>query len=103
MSGGSFNYLCYAELPDLLNRDWDIQSMADELAKLGYAKDAAKETMDLLLDLRSAVNRLETRKEHISDVWKALEWWHSGDWSEESFKEELEKWRDKSIPPKKGK
>ena len=41
MSGGSFNYLCYAESDNIAEKTEDLQYMADQLAALGYASDAA--------------------------------------------------------------
>ena len=47
MSGGSFNYLCYAELSELLNRISDLEDIERELIELGYT-DIAKDTRRLI-------------------------------------------------------
>ena len=100
MSGGSFDYLCYKESEDLLQSDHQLQSMADELARLGYAEDAARETQDLLLTIRTMRNRVQTSIDRLSDVWRAIEWWRSGDWGEDQIKEVLARYRGESQKQK---
>ena len=70
-----------------------MQRMADRLAKLGYADDAAKETMETLLEIRQAKNRIQTRLDRLRDVWRSVEWWDSCDTSEEGLKDALSKYR----------
>ncbi len=93
MSGGSWDYLYSKELDELLNRKGSIQQMADKLAMLGYAPDAASETMDLLLTLRMFECRLDAMLDRLRPIWKGIEWWDSADWSEETFKEALTRYR----------
>jgi hypothetical protein len=93
MSGGYYEYLCNKSVDELLNHDSLLQRMADDLAELGYADDAARETMDVLLEVRRFRNRMEARLNRIGDVWHAMEWWQSLDSSEECLKEELTKYR----------
>lgn len=93
MSGGSFDYLCHKDVPELMGRLDAIQEMADALAFLGYAEDAAKETQELIQTLKQMNIRLEVMKDRLSGVWKAMEWWRSGDWGEDQFKESLQLYR----------
>lgn len=95
MSGGSFNYLYCKDSSQLLSGDVDeeLQRMADELAKLGYAADAAKETEALLLTIRQCRNRIEASRSRLESVWHAMEYWQSNDWGESSLKEALEAYR----------
>lgn len=80
MSGGSFNYLCYADAGELLSRSEDLASMASELRALGYdARDVAERT-ESLLKLRQ---HIADEVEALSSVWHAVEWWCSADWSRE--------------------
>jgi hypothetical protein len=96
MSGGSYDYLYSADwrgldldtLPDGMMR-----AMAERLAGLGYANDAAKETLDTLLYLRQVRVFLETRWERMRPVWKAVEWWDSGDSGEDGLKAALDEYR----------
>lgn len=97
MSGGSYNYICAkGDLGELYNYQADIQSMADRLAGLGYANDAARETQDLLLTLRQFENRISAMHARLSDVWKAVEWWDSCDSGENGVKIALEKYRNRT-------
>lgn len=94
MSGGSYNYL-FSKSPSLILETCqsELQEMADRLAGLGYAKDAAYETQALLLQLRQFENRIQASIDRLSTVWKAVEWTDSGDSGEESIKEALTKYR----------
>ena len=93
MSGGSYDYLYSKDVEDLLHTQETIQNMADRLAGLGYASDAAKETQELLLTLRQFENRISAMKERLSDVWHSVEWWDSCDSGEDGVKNALEKYR----------
>jgi hypothetical protein len=96
MSGGSYNYLgsiCYDDLAELLSKESDLRDMADRLAGLGYAQDAAAETEELLVMLRQWKTRAEVRVRRLIDVWHAVEWWDSCDWSEEQVRTALERYR----------
>ncbi|MFE9777712.1 hypothetical protein ACFYPA_06095 [Streptomyces sp. NPDC005775] len=94
MSGGSYNYLYTAQdLEDLQARRHDLEEMAQRLAGLGYAQDAARETEELLLLFRQWETRAAVRTRRLSDVWQAVEWWDSNDSSESSIHEALAKYR----------
>lgn len=93
MSGGSYSYICYAEVSELLDKRDRIQEMVDRLSGLGYAQDAARESMELLLTLRQFETRIDAMHSRLSDVWKAIEWWDSSDSSENDVKEALKKYR----------
>lgn len=93
MSGGSYNYLCHAEVDELLSGTHHIQDMADRLAGLGYADDAAKETEELLSTLRQFQNKIDAMKDKLTGVWREVEWWDSSDGSEESVIKALKEYR----------
>ncbi|WP_030757260.1 hypothetical protein [Streptomyces sp. NRRL F-5135] len=94
MSGGSYNYACAAlNLEDLVGKRGDLREMADRLAGLGYAEDAAKETEELLVLLNQWSVRAEVRLNRLADVWHAVEWWDSNDSSETRVHEALAKYR----------
>ena len=80
MSGGSYNYLYQQAGYEILScsHDDELQRMADRLAELGYA-DAAKETLEVLLEARIARNRIDTRIKRLQGVWHAVEWKDSYD------------------------
>lgn len=95
MSGGSYGYLYRdQELGDLLGRQDDLRRMADRLAGLGDAADAAAETEELLVMLRQWQIRAEVRARRLADVWHAIEWWDSGDSGENRVREALAAYRE---------
>lgn len=103
MSGGSYNYLgliCYDDLAELLGKESDLRDMADRLAGLGYAQDAARETEELLTMLRQWRTRAEVRVRRLSDVWKAVEWWDSRDSSEDQVRKALAEYRGEGAASK---
>ena len=94
MSGGSYNYLYSAlDLEDLQVHRADLQAMADRLAGLGYAQDAARETEELLLLFRQWETRAAVRITRLRDLWHAVEWWDSNDRSEDTVKAALAAYR----------
>jgi hypothetical protein len=101
VSGGSYNYLgiiCYDDLAELLSKESDLEQMADRLAGLGWAEDAARETQELLVQLRQWKVRAEVRTRRLLDVWRAVEWWDSCDWSEAQVRQALEDYRSSDTP-----
>ncbi|CAL9597182.1 hypothetical protein [Streptomyces sp. enrichment culture] len=102
MSGGSYNYLYQAcDLEDLQARQHDLQDMAERLAGLGYAQDAAAETEELLLLFRQWQIRAGVRIRRLEKVWKAVEWWDSADRTEDAVKAALAEYRQDhgATPP----
>jgi hypothetical protein len=94
MSGGSYNYLCHVwEADEMLAKLNDLLEMSTRLAGLGYAEDAAKETEELICIINQAKVRIVTRMNRLKNVWHAVEWWDSADYSESQVKEALEKYR----------
>lgn len=94
MSGGSFNYLCHTwDLDTLMDKRGDLEEMASELAGLGYAQDAARETEELVVLLRQWEVRATVRIERLREVWKAVEWWRSCDYGEDQVREALAEYR----------
>lgn len=98
MSGGSYDYLCWViDLGELAAKEHQLEEMADRLAGLGYAQDAARETQELLVQLRQFKVRAEVRIKRLSDVWHAVEWWDSGDTAEQGVREALAKYRGEPV------
>ncbi|MFD3815026.1 hypothetical protein ACFWRZ_08160 [Streptomyces rubiginosohelvolus] len=94
MSGGSYNYLCYvSDLEDINGKRHTLREMADRLAGLGYAQDAAAETEELLVMLQQWEIRAQVRSKRLADIWKAIEWWDSSDSGEDDVKDALAKYR----------
>ena len=94
MSGGSFNYLCFAELEDLFSgaRSDDMREMVDALCAAG-AEDAAAETERLMALCEGQLVRIKARHERLAGLWQAMEWWQSCDTGEADWRAALEQWR----------
>ena len=83
MSGGSYNYLCWArETGELSGRRGTITEMAERLEKSGYfAAARATRNVGILLD------GAERAAQALEDVWHAVEWADSGDSGEDAVRE----------------
>lgn len=99
MSGGAYGYFSIKDRDDLapyretlkeIEQDmikhcsFDVSDLRDELRLIG-----------VLMDMAGG------RFENIQHLLRTFEWWMSGDYNEDSFKAELEKWREakKEIEP----
>lgn len=91
MSGGSYNYLCFADAGDVLQRRSTLAEMADRLDEL--CPEAAAETRALFDGPRSLYAELEARLARLTDLWQAVEWRDSSDWTDQQVAEAVEKFR----------
>lgn len=98
MSGGSWNYLYSKDIDDLMQYSNIelLEEMADYLNQNGY-EDVAKDTRRLAEYIKSASIRIETLFEALSPVFKAVEWFDSGDWGEETLNNEILKYRNARL------
>ena len=98
MSGGSWNYLFCKDIDELMNGSSTelLQDMVDRLNSAGF-KDVAKDTQRLVEYIKSASIRIETLFETLSPVFKAVEWFDSGDWGEETLNNEILKYRNAGL------
>lgn len=98
MSGGSWNYLYCKEIDELMNGSSTelLQDMADRLNSAGF-EDVAKDTQRLVEYIKSARIRIETLFEVLSPVFKAVEWFDSGDWGKEALNNEILKYRNARL------
>lgn len=98
MSGGSWNYLYSKEIDELMNGSSTelLQDMVDRLNSAGF-EDVAKDTQRLVEYTKSASIRIETLFEALSPVFKAVEWFDSGDWGEETLNNEILKYRNARL------
>lgn len=92
MSGGSHDYLCYTDFPEIMGKTEGMEEMETELIRLGYL-DIAKDVRRLIEYCHTARNRVETLFENLSGVFHDIEWECSGDISRETLIERLEKYR----------
>ena len=98
MSGGSWDYLYSKHIDELMNGSSTelLQDMADRLNSAGF-EDVAKDTQRLVEYIKSASIRIETLFETLSPVFKAVEWFDSGDWGEETLNNEILKYRNARL------
>ena len=92
MSGGSFDYLCYKDAEQLFERGQLLEEMVTELTDMGFI-DAAKETFALKTLIDQTKVRMEVYLDRLRPVWKAVEWYCSGDSGMEAVEEAIRKYR----------
>lgn len=87
MSGGSYNYLCWAvSTGNVAGRRDDIEAMEKRLQSSGYYA-AARATREVL-NMLEAANRIAAS---LEGVWHAVEWKDSNDYTEDQVIEEIQK------------
>jgi hypothetical protein len=84
MSGGSYDYL-YFHVAELGGRRGDLETMAARLEGLPYAVEAAAATRRILEAISD---------EKLAKVWRAVEWWDSGDYDEDQVREAVAEYEE---------
>lgn len=100
MSGGSYNYLCFNTY-ELEHRSTELQDMERRLTASGYYA-AARATRNVILFLECAHRAAQA----LEDVWHAVEWADSCDYSEEQVVKAVKKfspWPPEPNAPEGGK
>lgn len=87
MSGGSYNYLCYATLSD---RQGDLEAMFGRLNELANEHAGEPSGIGYRRAARATKRILDTLEvpDGLSRIWKAVEWRDSCDWGEDQMDEE---------------
>lgn len=95
LSGGSFGYLCYKDVNELMEPSSisELESMVQHLQEYGY-EDIARDTQRLIEYIQSASIRIEVLSENLNDVFHAVEWYESADIGRKEMIAELEKYRN---------
>ena len=89
VSGGSYNYLCYATTQEHIGaREGTLRLMYNRLMELAPTSSATLDTRDLIRLLDQA----QALAEKLSDVWYAVEWADSSDWTIEDAMKEIGKY-----------
>jgi hypothetical protein len=83
MSGGSYDYL-YFHVAELGGHSGMLETMAERLEGLPYATEAAVATRRILESIGD---------EKLAEVWRAVEWWDSGDYGEDQVRQVIEEYR----------
>ena len=86
MSGGSFNYLCRQ---DLVPARGEVENMLVALREYPESAAAVRQT-ELVIEHMNAIATLQSS---LGEVWKAVEWNHSGDWGSDVVSEALAEFR----------
>ena len=92
MSGGSLSYLYNKQFPEVCNYIGEMKKVEKELISQGYT-DIAKDVRRLIEYCLTAENRISVLFDNLSDVFHAVEWYYSSDYSEDSLIEELDRYR----------
>lgn len=95
MSGGSLGYLFCREPEELLcaTQQENMEAAEQILLCKGY-KDIARDVRRLIEYTRSAENRIAVLHAQLKGVFRAIEWWESGDTGNESLVKSLEAYRE---------
>lgn len=93
MSGGSFNYMYQScDAWNLYNYMQNLRDMIEKLEELGY-QDAADASTSIIHTL----NRLDSEFETLRGVWKAVEWYTSGDFAFDQVEDAIKDYRSKQA------
>jgi succinate dehydrogenase/fumarate reductase flavoprotein subunit len=91
MSGGSFEYLCQKDAAEVLAVLETVRRMAATLEEeFGHL---AKDAVDATLGIVRRGEELQEEIDDLKDLWKAVEWWQSGDYGRDRALVELGKWK----------
>ena len=88
MSGGAFNYLYSRDFGEY--SIGEVRAMAQALRELGH-EAAAKRTEDVA----DALAMADAIREELKDVWRDVEWIHSGDYVRGDEEESVAAWAAK--------
>lgn len=92
MSGGSFDYFCFSEFPEIIGKTDEMEQMAQILIEKGY-EDIAKDVYRLVEYCKSAEIRINALFEQLNPVFHDIEWYESGDIGNKSLEKTLENYR----------
>lgn len=89
MSGGAFDYVSIKDLEDTTSESRDNIITALEAYHIHGAKEAAATLRDSIAKLRAAIEEASKVWENHRQLLKAVEWDHSGDWSQDDVAKAL--------------
>ncbi len=82
MSGGSHDYLCWKDADQLLWRIPDVEAMGQDLGDYPGSAKAVAATFEVaakLSEIQEAIAEADVMCRELEEVWRAVEWHHSGD------------------------
>lgn len=92
MSGGSFDYLCFKDIGEVL-ASGNLQPMANALMEYKGGEKAAADTLAFL----AVLPPLDERLRPLRDVWRAVEWHHSADSGPDDVVEALKTYETRRV------
>jgi hypothetical protein len=99
VSGGSYGYLAEHEPGSLEARRGDIEAMRDRLAELeAEGVPGAARAHRLTRYVLHHLDLAEQRAQELADVWHAVEWRDSFDWSDDTMRDAFVEWAEKTDP-----
>jgi hypothetical protein len=93
VSGGSFNYLFIKDADEVFANPTELRRMVQELTVFPEAADVAADAANALAVVDYQTARLQTHLDRLKDVFHAIEWWQSGDWSEDDVRKAIAEYR----------
>ena len=90
MSGGNYDYLFLKEPEKLFKDHKQLERMAERLRELGHIR-LSNEIYMLLEKINHVRQCISMVSERQNDVWRAVEWMDSGDYTVENVNEAVEK------------
>ena len=97
MSGGSYDYLCFADADNIFTRTSSLVQMAERLDDL--CPEAAAETRALFAGPGSLYAELEARLARLTDLWHDVEWRDSNDYGDDQLAKAIETFRAQGPAP----
>lgn len=94
MSGGSHNYLCYTEIPDIISKTSNMEDMEDFLIKEGF-DDVAKDVRNFIDFCKGTIRRTDRFLSELNEVFWGIEWYCSADIGKDTLIKTLEEYRQK--------
>lgn len=94
MSGGSFDYVCFKDFSQLVNGEGihSLLELVDFMEHTFPHETATVESRAMYEWVRKLARHLENDPPELTalqKVWKAVEWWKSGDYGKDAVIEEL--------------
>ena len=93
MSGGSFNYLCWADVDELFYKIHEMEQIEQILIEMDYT-DIAQDVRRLIEYCKSSRIRISTLFEQLEDVFHDIEWERSADIGKDRLIKTLERYRN---------
>lgn len=89
MSGGAYDYLFCRDELYLVNDASNVESMIEDAVRAGVNEEAIAALKTFLGNIK----KLAEEKKKLEDLLHAAEWYASGDYGDETFRESADEYR----------